>query len=41
MFQQLDEDGGGTLDIQEITAMFRDNQIKFSEAEVAELFQRA
>ena len=41
MFDKLDEDGGGTLDIGEITSLFRENGIMMQEAEVADMFANA
>lgn len=38
MFDALDEDGGGTLDVGEITALFKENGIHMSEEEVADMF---
>jgi Ca2+-binding EF-hand superfamily protein len=41
MFDKLDADGGGTLSIDEITALFVENDIHMSEQEVADLFANA
>jgi len=41
MFNKLDEDGGGTLSIEEITSLFKENGIHMSEAEVANMFANA
>ena len=41
MFEKLDEDGGGTLSIEEITSLFKENGIHMSEAEVADMFANA
>jgi Ca2+-binding EF-hand superfamily protein len=41
MFNKLDEDGGGTLSIEEITSLFIENGILMSETEVADMFANA
>ncbi len=41
MFKKLDLDGGGTLSIDEITNLFKENGIHMSEAEVADMFANA
>ena len=41
MFDKLDEDGGGTLSIEERTSLFKENGILMSEAEVADMFANA
>ena len=41
MFKKLDQDGGGTLSIWEITTLFKENGIHMSEAEVADMFANA
>jgi Ca2+-binding EF-hand superfamily protein len=41
MFAKLDEDGGGTLSIDEITSLFVANGINMSEEEVADMFANA
>ena len=41
MFDKLDADGGGTLDMGEITALFKKNGIKMSMEQVADLFAEA
>ncbi len=41
MFQKLDEDGGGTLDCAEITALFRENGINMTIQQVANMFGEA
>ena len=41
MFQKLDQDGGGTLSIEEITSLFKENGIFMSEEEVANMFANA
>ncbi len=41
MFNKLDEDGGGTLSIEEITSLFKENGIHMREAEVANMFANA
>ena len=41
MFTRLDEDGGGTLDCGEITALFRENGISMTIEQVANMFGEA
>lgn len=41
MFEKLDEDGGGTLSIEEITSLFKENGLDMSEAQVADMFANA
>lgn len=41
MFSKLDEDGGGTLDCAEITALFRENGINMTMEQVANMFGEA
>ena len=41
MFAKLDEDGGGTLDVGEITSLFKENGIFMTEEEVADMFANA
>jgi Ca2+-binding EF-hand superfamily protein len=41
MFDKLDADGGGTLDMGEITSLFKENGIHMTEAEVANMFANA
>jgi hypothetical protein len=41
MFQKLDEDGGGTLDCAEITALFKANGINMTIEQVANMFGEA
>jgi hypothetical protein len=41
MFKTIDEDGGGTLSLQEIWSLFRQNGIMMSTDEVAALFKNA
>jgi len=41
MFQKLDSDGGGTLSIEEITSLFKENGIHMSQEEVADMFANA
>ena len=41
MFEKLDQDGGGTLSIEEITSLFAENGIQMTEAEVADMFASA
>ena len=41
MFKKLDEDGGGTLSIDEITSLFEANGILMSPEEVADMFANA
>lgn len=41
MFSKLDEDGGGTLDCGEITALFKENGIHMSIDQVANMFGEA
>jgi len=41
MFQRLDADGGGTLDIGEITALFIENGINMTAEQVAQMFGEA
>jgi Ca2+-binding EF-hand superfamily protein len=41
MFQKLDADGGGTLDVGEITALFKENGIHMTEDQVANMFGEA
>lgn len=41
MFEKLDEDGGGTLDCEEITALFAKNGIHMSVEQVASMFGEA
>ena len=41
MFAKLDEDGGGTLDCGEIQALFHENGIHMSMAQVANMFGEA
>lgn len=41
MFDKLDQDGGGTLSVDEITSLFCENGITMSEAQVADMFAEA
>jgi Ca2+-binding EF-hand superfamily protein len=41
MFAKLDEDGGGTLDCDEIAALFKENGIHMSAEQVANMFGEA
>lgn len=41
MFDRLDADGGGTLDIGEITALFKENGICMTKEQVANMFGEA
>jgi Ca2+-binding EF-hand superfamily protein len=41
MFDKLDADGGGTLDMGEITALFQKNGIHMTKEQVANLFAEA
>lgn len=41
MFKELDEDGGGTLDCGEITALFAKNGIHMTVEQVATMFSEA
>ena len=41
MFRRLDADGGGTLDIGEITALFIENGINMTAEQVAIMFGEA
>jgi hypothetical protein len=41
MFKKLDQDGGGTLSIEEITSLFKANGIHMSPDEVADMFANA
>jgi len=41
MFNELDEDGGGTLSIEEITSLFKANGIGMTEGNVANMFAGA
>lgn len=41
MFKRLDQDGGGTLDCEEITDLFKQNGINMTVDEVAKMFGEA
>jgi len=41
MFQKLDQDGGGTLSIDEITSLFKENGINMTPEQVADMFANA
>ena len=41
MFDKLDADGGGTLDMGEITELFQKNGIMMTKEQVGELFAEA
>ena len=41
MFSKLDEDGGGTLDCEEIASLFKENGIHMTPMQVANMFAEA
>jgi len=41
MFAKLDEDGSNTLDMGEITALFKENGIDMTEGDVSDMFANA
>ena len=41
MFAKLDEDGSNTLDMGEITALFKENGINLTEGDVSDMFANA